>query len=77
MKLSIRFDILSVDDDNEPTTINIEDEWRKIRDTITDASKKVLGRLNGKRKKWISEETIKLLNQKQQIGNTKSTVFKY
>ncbi|KAK2704938.1 hypothetical protein QYM36_017102 [Artemia franciscana] len=68
LALSNHLDILYMDDDNEPTTINIDDEWMKIRDAITNTSKKVLDWLNRKRKKWISEDTIKLLNQKQYIG---------
>jgi predicted secreted protein len=42
LELSNRFDILSAGDDNEPATINIEEEWRNAKDTIKDASKNSL-----------------------------------
>ncbi|KAK2712109.1 hypothetical protein QYM36_010962 [Artemia franciscana] len=51
LELSNRSDILLADDDNKPTTINLEYKWEKIRYTIKDAFKQVLGGQKRKQKK--------------------------
>ena len=73
LELSNRFVVLQ--DDTEEATptdqcpncpkIKIEKKWSKLKDHINEAASNILGFVKRKTKKWISEKTLKLCQEKR------------
>ena len=65
IELKNRFEILQ--NDRQAQTDNIELEWDLIKSNFTETAKKILGFKKKENKEWITENTIKRLEERKEI----------
>ncbi|XP_065584177.1 craniofacial development protein 2-like [Artemia franciscana] len=82
VQLSNRFTALEHEHSNEsPEAGNssgssVNEDWQKFRNTLQEVALETLGRVKRKRRRWMSEETIRLATKKSLLPSRHSAEFK-
>ena len=69
LEIKNRFQLLENLITEDTNTISVNDEWEKIHNIYTEASKKVLGFKRQVHKEWITPETWKLIDERKEVNN--------